>query len=210
MKKLSTLILTPLALVLASPAWATEASDITKDDFYGYHYFKNALDYDQVAKLESRKAQYRVVARDMKWSSDKLASAVEKYESVEGDVLELAKAGIEAALAESRIKGRGISVEFDASSEKHVVAYVRWRGTASKDVIKDASAVAHAVSKAAPFVSTLSLAAIHPKAPDSSKRNVFEGKIGDLAMSRIQENRIEGYADRLYGRMFEDVKQLPF
>lgn len=191
-------------------AQALEVSELQKDDIQGFGYFKNALSYDEVQKLPSRTAQIRRVARDMGWKSTRLQSAIERYESIEGDVMALAANAAKEALEKSRVKGRVVSVEFDDSNESHVVAYVRWRGTSSKEVIKDASSIAHAVNEATPFVSTVSLAAIHPKAKETTKRNVWEGKVGDVAMARIQPNRIEDYADRLYKRMFEDVKELPF
>ncbi|MEM1025574.1 MAG: hypothetical protein AAGD10_16030 [Myxococcota bacterium] len=191
-------------------AQALEVSELQKEDIQGFGYFRNALSFDEVQQLPSRTAQIRRVARDMGWKSTRLQSAIERYESIEGDVMALAAEAAKQALEASRVKGRVVSVEFDDSNESHVVAYIRWRGTSSKEVIKDASSIAHAINEATPFVSTVSLAAIHPKAKETSKRNVWEGKVGDVAMARIQPDRIEDYADRLYKRMFEDVKELPF
>jgi len=191
-------------------AQALEVSELRKDDVQGFGYFQNALSFEEVKKLPNRTAQIRRVARDMGWKSTRLQTAIERYESIGGDVMELAAEAAKEALEQSRVKGRVVSVEIDDSNESHVVAYVRWRGTSSKEVIKDASSIAHAINEATPFVSTVSLAAIHPKAPETTKRTVWQGKVGDVAMARIQPNRIEDYADRLYKRMFEDVKELPF
>ena len=58
-----------------------------------------------------------------------------------------------------------------------------------------------------PLVSTLSLAAIHPKAKEDSKTPVWSAKIGTEAAARISESRIDSYADRMYARLFEDVKK---
>ena len=166
--------------LLAGAAQAATVRDLTTDDYYGYGYFQNALEYPEVAKLPSRAQQVRVVAKDMGWKAAKLAAAIEKVESVGEKPLEAAQKSIQSGFESSRVKG-----------------------TTSRDVIKDASAVAHAVHESAPFVSTVSMCIIHPKWPETTEKCVWSAKIGHEPMARIQPNLIETYADRLYKNMFE-------
>lgn len=194
----------------ARPASATDVSEITTEDYFGAAYFESALDHPTVAEVKNEKRQLALVARDIGWRRKKLEAAVEKVRSLEGDPLELAKKALADAFAESRVKGQVLDVLFNASEPKHVVCYVKWRGSRGRDAVKEASTIAHIVAEKAPFVSTLSLAAIHPRAKAESTRSVWQAKIARTAMTRISPGRIESYADRLYKRMFEEVKELPY
>lgn len=198
------------AFSVAGVARAAEISEISADEYYGATYFKNALEHPQIAKQKSRSRQIRMVARDIRWKSRRLTNAVDKLDSLEGDPIELAKKAVLTALDKTRVKGRILDVLINAQEPKHVVMYIRWRGSRGKDAVKEASTIALTVGKATPLVSTLSLAAIHPKAPPTSTRAVWQAKIASSAMGNIRESRIEDYADRLYARLFEDVKSLPF
>lgn len=198
------------ALCTGGVAIAADVTELSPDEFYGAAYFKTALEHPKVAKQKSEAKQIALVARDLGWKKAKLAAAIEKVRGLGGDPTELAKASLMKAFEGSRVKGQVLDVLFNASEPKHVVIYVRWRGSKSKEVVKEASTIAHLVSEKAPFVSTLSLAAIHPSAGDDSKTSVWEGKIAGTAMSRINPDRIDRYADRMYARMFEEVKSKPF
>ena len=138
------------------------------------------------------------------------ALAIAKMEGLDGDPSKLAADSIKSGFGGTRVKGRVLDVLINTSEPKHVVAYVRFRGTKAADVIKDASAIAHVVSKQAPLVSTLSLSAIHPKAPATSKKSVWSAKIAADRMGNINPKRIEDYADRMYKRLFEVVDSVPF
>lgn len=197
-------------LLLGGAALATDITEITPEDFYGAAYFKNALEHPKVAAAANERRQIAMVARDMGWNRRKLAAAIEKVRSLPGEPTELAKKAFLDAVAESRVEGRVLDVLFNDSEPKHVVMYVRWRGSKAKEAIKEASTIAHLVGIHAPFVSTLSLAAIHPKAPDASKKSVWQAKISRTSMERINPSRIETYAERMYTRMFEELKALPF
>lgn len=197
-------------LAVAIPARATDVTEITPEDFYGAAYFKTAVEHPEVAKHKTESRQLALVAKDIGWSRRKLASAVEKVRGLEGDPLDLAKRALMSAFAASRVKGQVLDILFNASEPKHVVCYVRWRGSKGKEAIKEASTIASLVAEKAPFVSTLSLAAIHPKAADDSRAPVWQGKIARTAMTRISPGRIESYAERLYKGMFEEVREVPF
>ncbi len=197
-------------LLLASPsAFAAEITEITPDDFYGATYYKNALEHPQIQKL-SEKRKLRAVAKDMGWKKKKLQAAIAKMETITGDPAKLALDGIKKSLEGGRVKGRVLDVLMNTEEPKHVVVYVRWRGSTAANAVKEASAIAHAVHSAAPLVSTLSLSAIHPKASDESTVSVWSGKIGHTSMERINPKRIEDYADRMYKRLFEGVEGKPF
>ncbi|MEO1229625.1 MAG: hypothetical protein AAFZ18_12015 [Myxococcota bacterium] len=198
------------ALMASATALATDVTEITPDDFYGASYFETALEHPKVAKQKSESRKVALVARDLGWKKTKLRAALDKMRGLEGDPLELARTAVMTGFEGSRVEGRVLDVLFNASEPKHVVVYVRWRGSRSRDAVKEASTIAHIIAEKAPFVSTLSLAAIHPKSAVDSKTSVWEAKIGRTSMERIKPARIDGYADRLYARMFEDMKTRPF
>jgi hypothetical protein len=197
-------------LALPASAFATDVSEITVEEYYAAAYFKQALDHPQVAKKKNRSQQIAAVAKDLHWQPKKLTKAIDKIEALEGDPIELAKQAIQSGVAASRVNGRVLDVLINAEEPKHVVVYVRFQASTSKDVVKDASAIAHVIATKSPFVSTLSLSAIHPKAAKDSTTSVWSGKIGREAMTRIQESRINDYADRLYKNLFEGVEEKPF
>ena len=209
-RTIASALLTAALSLSGSAAFASEISEISAEDFYGAAYFKSALEHPQVAKQKNRKRQIRMVARDLRWKSKKLTQAIEKLDGLEGDPIALAKEAVLASLEKTRVKGRVLDVLINADEPKHVVMYIRWRGSRGKNAVKEAATIASAVGTAAPLISTLSLAAIHPKAAPTSTRAVWQGKIASSAMGNIRESRIEDYADRLYARLFEDVKSLPF
>jgi hypothetical protein len=203
--------LLPLALILAPAlAHAAEVKTISKDEYYAAAYYKTALDHPSIQKLKSDDGKLKAVAKDIKMTPKKLQAAIEKVDALGGDPAELAASAIKGALSSGRMKGKVLDVLLNTEEPKHVVAYVRWQGTGSKDVLKEASEIAHAVSAEAPFVSTLSLAAIPPSAPKSSRDAVWSAKIGADRMASIQAKRIDEYADRLYARLFEVVDNKPF
>lgn len=199
-----------LTTALAASAMAADITEITSDDFYGAAYFKTALEHPKVAKQKSEKKQIAMVARDIGWKRTKLETALDKMRSLEGDPLDLAKSAVMSAFEDTRVKGRVLQVLFNDSEPKHVVCYIRWRGSKGKEAVKEASTIANVIAERAPFVSTLSLAAIHPKSPDDAKVSVWQGKIGRTSMTRINPGRIDRYAERLYANMFEDVESRRF
>lgn len=200
-----------LALLLASGGvQASEVSTLTRQDYYGGAYYRTALEHPTIQKIKSDKKRLDRVAKDIGWKPKQLKQAVQKFDSIEGDIEALATEAIKTALENTRVKGRVLDVLINTSEPKHVVVYIRWRGNAAPDMLKEASVIAHEVSQATPFVSTLSLAAIHPKAEPKSKEPVWSGKIGFESMGKIQPKRIDDYADRLYARLFEGVESKLF
>jgi hypothetical protein len=199
-----------LTFLFAGAASAAEIGEISADDYYGAKYFETALEHPKIAKQKSRARQIKMVARDIGWNKKKLTKAIDKVDSLAGNATDLAKKAIESGFKGTRVDGRVLDVLINDEEPKHVVVYIRFQGTKSAEVVKDASQIAAVVAKKAPLISTLSISAIHPKAPKTSTKSVWSAKISATSMSRIQEKRIEDYADRLYGRMFEEVKSLPF
>lgn len=207
--------ITQIALVLSltalgAPAGASEVSQISKEDYFAAAYYKQALEDPRIQKIKAESKRMAAVAKDIRMKPKELKSALEKVDGLGGDPAELAVSAIKQSLEQTRLKGRVLDVLFNTEEPKHVVVYVRWRGSNTKDVVKEASEIAHAVSAEAPFVSTLSLAAIPPKAATSSREAVWSAKIGGDRMSSIQPKRIDDYADRLYARLFEVVDNKPF
>lgn len=199
------------SLAVGPEASASELSTLTRQDYYGGAYYRTALEHPTIQKIKSDGKRLARVAKDLGWKPKQLKEAVEKYDAIEGDIEALATGAIKAALDKTGLKGRVLDVLINTSEPKHVVVYVRWRGNVSVDMVKEASTIAYEVSQATPFVSTLSLAAIHPKADAASKEPVWSGKIGFESMGRIQPKRIDdGSADRLYARLFEGVESKLF
>jgi hypothetical protein len=199
-----------LAAALPGSASATDVSEISVEEYYAAAYFKQALEHPQVAKQKTRSKQIAAVARDLHWQPKKLTKAIDKVESLEGDPIELATSAIKSGIGGTRVDGRVLDVLINAEEPKHVVVYIRFQGSSAKEVVKDASTIASVVASKAPFVSTLSLSAIHPKAAKDNRTSVWSAKIGRPAMTRIQDSRIDDYADRLYKGLFEGVEERPF
>lgn len=198
-----------LALAPAT-ALATNLGEITAEDYYGAAYFKQAQEHPQVQKAGDKKKQVAMVAKDLKWQPKKLEAAIEKVDGLSGEPVALAKDALKSGFEASRVKGRVLDILINDQEPKHVVVYVRWQASTGKDVVKEAATIASVVAKEAPMISTLSLAAIHPKAAADSKDPVWSAKIGSVSMGRIQANRIDDYADRLYKNLFEGVEAKPF
>jgi len=203
-----------LALALSSPvaASASELAAISADEYHAAAYFKEALEHPKINKLKNRKQQIQAVAKDLRWKPKQLEQAIDKVESLgePEDVAKKIELEIREAAAATRVKDNLLDVLVNADEPKHVILYVRWQGTSSKDVVKEASTIANLVADRTPMISTLSLAAIHPKAPKSSKDAVWSAKISADSMKKIQKSRIDDYGDRLYRGLFEGVEEQKF
>lgn len=203
-----------LAIALSSPSLvlASELSQLKAADFRYASYFKEAQEHPAISKLKSDDAKVAAVAKDLKIKPKELAAALEKMEAAGGDVESITKAvesAVKAAAESTRVKGKVLDVLVNAEEPKHVVLYVRWQSSGSRDVVKEASTIAAIVSAETPLVSTLSLAAISPKAGKDSKDAVWSGKISAESMAKVQKSRIDDYGDRLYKGLFEGVESQP-
>jgi len=205
----SSLIIAALG-TLGGPALASEITEITSEDFYAAKYYESALEDARVQKIKGEAERIKTIAKSIKLSPKDLKAAIEKVGSLGGDPAKLAVAAIRAGAKGTRVEGRILDVLINDSEPKHVVAYVRFRGASSAEVIKDASAIAHIVASQTPLVSTLSLSAIHPKAEDASTDSVWGAKIASARAGNINPKRIDEYADRMYKRLFEVVDERPF
>ncbi|MCB9654977.1 MAG: hypothetical protein H6729_12695 [Deltaproteobacteria bacterium] len=184
-------------------SFAADITEITPEDYFGATYYRQALEHPQIQKARSEDRRVGLVARDIGWKKRNLLASIKKVAALGGDPLELAKAGLETEFASSRARGRILATLMSDEEPKHVVLYVRFQAERAEDVVKDAAAIAAVVARAAPFVSTLSLAAIAPRADVTSKTAFWSAKISRGSMARIQERRIEDYAERLYAGLFE-------
>jgi hypothetical protein len=191
-------------------AQAGEVGEIKADEYYAAAYYKQALEDERIQKIKSPDKQLKKIASSIGMSPKKVQAAVEKVEGLGGDPAALATAAIKKGLEGTRVKGRVMDVLINASEPKHVIAYIRFRGEKAANVVKDASAIAQIVASKTPLVTTLSLSAIHPKAADDSKVSVWSAKIATSRAQNIDPARIEVYADRMYGRLFEIVDSKPF
>lgn len=197
-----------IALLVSTPAFAEDLASITAEDFKAAAYFKEAQESEALSG-KPHKQQIAAVAKDLKITPKKLEAAIDKVGDT-GEVTKKVEETIREAAGETRVKGHVLDVLVNAEEPKHVVLYVRWQTTNSKDVVKDAATIANLVAEKTPLVSTLSLAAIHPKAPATSKDAVWSGKISAQSMAKIQKSRIDDYGDRLYKGLFEGVEEHKF
>ena len=214
MNPMKTIIATAIAALtvslVAQPTYATEISEITAKEYYAAKYYADALEDKRIQKIKSDAKKMKKIARSIKMKVSELKVALEKVDGLTGKASDLAKSAIEGGFGATRVKGRVLDVLINDSEPKHVVAYVRFQAKSSREVIKDASTIANIVHTKAPLVSTLSLSAIHPKAPTTSKKSVWGAKIGSDRMQNINPKRIEDYAERMYKRLFEVVESKPF
>ncbi len=205
-------VLAALSTASAASARASELSEVSAQDYYEAAYFKGALDNPKISKLKHDQ-QINAIARDLKVKPKKLQQAIAKVEALCGEPDQIGKVAEKALMKsadKTRVKGRVLDVLLNTDEPKHVVAYVRWQASSSKDVVKEASTIANLIAEETPLVSTLSLAAIHPKADKASKDAVWSAKIGADSMKKIQKQRIDDYADRLYRGLFEGVEEKTF
>jgi hypothetical protein len=211
-----------LMCTVAGSASASEVSEITKDTYEKVFEFRRIVEeYPEVGKQKSERRQIAMVARDRGWRRKALAAALEKVRGLDGDLADVAGAALEEAFASTpRTKGKIVKASFDLSSPQNAVLYVRWRASKRREVNEEAATIAALVKDAVPFVSTLSIAAIHPSAPEDTEKTVWEGVISRSSMEHISLRRVDTYADRRYacrqasggGRcgMFTDHKSIPF
>jgi hypothetical protein len=205
-------VLAALSIVSSSSAKATELSEVSAQDYYEAAYFKGALDNPKISRLRHDQ-QISAIARDLKVKPKSLQQAIAKVEATCGEPEQIGRVAEKAVMKgadKTRVKGRVFDILLNTDEPKHVVAYVRWQASSSKDVVKEASTIASLIAQETPFVSTLSLAAIHPKANKESKDAVWSAKISAEAMKKIQKQRIDDYADRLYKGLFEGVEEKSF
>ena len=195
---------------VAQPSHAGDISEITAKEYYAAKYYADALEDKRIQKIKSDAKKMKKIARSIKMKVSELKAALEKVDALAGKASELGKSAIEGGFASTRVEGRVLDVLINDTEPKHVVAYVRFQAKSSREVIKDASTIANIVHTKAPFISTLSLAAIHPKAAKTSKKSVWGAKIGSDRMQNINPKRIEDYAERMYKRLFEVVESKPF
>jgi DNA-binding phage protein len=208
-RRLSRVAVVSVAL-LGLPALAADSPKLTKDEFYAAAYYKQAIENPTIQKIKQENGKISAIARDIKMKPDQLKKAIEKVNALGGDPTELAVSAVKSALGSGRVKGRLIDVLINAEEPKHVVLYIRWTASSAQNVIKEAAEIAYTVASEAPFVSTLSLAANHPRSAPDAKDVVWSAKIGADRMGNIQPKRIDDYADRMYKPLFEVVDNKPF
>jgi hypothetical protein len=110
---------------------------------------------------------------------------------------------------DKELSGRVVVFDIDYSDPSHVIAYVTWMGIDKKKLVEEASLVAAIVAKEAPFVTTIAIRGVDPKAKDKTADTAmwFEAKISRDKADRIEKTKIVDYAETRYIRLFDGVKQ---
>lgn len=191
-------------------AQATDISEVSSKEFFAAKYYQTAIEDERIKKIKKESRRIRKIARSIGMKSKQLKIAIEKVEGLDGKPSELAASAIKSGFKDTRVFGRVLDVLINDSEPKHVVAYIRFQAKSSRELIKDAASIAKVVATKAPLVSTISLAAIHPKAKKTSTKSVWSAKIASERAANINTKRIEDYAERLYKRLFEIVDSKPF
>jgi hypothetical protein len=204
------------SFTLALPSGAKIEPELTRDDFYLYCGYLTELENPKIAKIRSKKAQNKKIARRAKVGVKKLQAAVAKGEQVGATCDEIGKKyeseAMDALKSQKAFAGRVMMKQFyvDWSTPDHVVIGVTWNGGDKKKLVQEASLLASVLVEAAPIAKTIALRAVNPRAPDKTKDEAiwWEAKISSDRATRIDRERIEDFADRRYIRLFDGVKDL--
>lgn len=200
-----------MGIALPMSAFGAQISEITAEEFYAATYYHQAQEHPEIQKISSKAKRIQKVAKDIGMKPKSVEKALAKVEGLGSDPAELAKRAIETDLAKTKVQGRVKSVMINAEEPKHVVAYICWEGSASKNSLKEAAYIASSVGSGTPLVSTLSLNEVRPGADcKSGPSSVWSAKIGHEGMARINPKRIDDYAEKLYRNLFEGVTEKPF
>jgi hypothetical protein len=188
-----------LFAIVPSLALASQAIDLTQDEFKMYRHWQKAMQDPRVEKMSPDKRN-AAIAKDAHFKLKELESAIQKGESA-GDLKAICIANLREAL-ESVLPGAIAKVEVD-TTEPHAVAYIQWSNENVKQLSGEASLIAASAAKQCPVVSTIQVWATDKANP---KVRVFQALISQSAASRISMERAREFADTRYIRLFENVK----
>lgn len=199
------MLVTTFAFVLSlAPAAALPKDALSPEDFRVYCGWLTEIGKDDTKGL-SKDKQMAKVAKLAKVNPKQLKAVVEKGQKA-GESCEAIKAALEKkaqeAIAGTPIGKRLESFQLDMEDPSHVVAYVSWKGDQEKKLEEEASLIAWAVVSNATIVRTLSARAVDPKDGETA---LFEGKMSNENMGKIEKERIDSFADSRYVKLFDGV-----
>lgn len=192
----------PLALVFAlalTGAARAEPVPMTADEFKLWKEYQGALSDERVQKIPEAK-RLAAIAKNFKVTDKVLQAAIDKGAQHGEGAKAKSEAEAKALLEAGPIKGRVDSLEVN-TEQPLVVSFVSWKNQDSAKLEEEAAYVALAVAKGAPITNTIALWAIDA----ASGRKVFEAKIGGVAASRFNQDRIPMFSPR-YIKVFDSVK----
>lgn len=196
-----TRILILTAMALSGVASAAEPLDLTIDEFKMWRHWHNAMADERVKAMKPEKRN-AAIAKDAKYKLKAMEAAVAKGEAA-GDVKSKCETMLKDALAATPVKDLIRKNEVDAS-EPHAVWYVEWANEKIENVEEEAAMIA-AHAKACPVLSSIQVWATDKSAP---KTRVFQALISSNAASKFNPEKVKDFADTLYLRKFEKVKNV--
>jgi hypothetical protein len=191
-----------LLVLLAVPAFALEALNLTEDEFKMYRHYKNALGDARVQAMKEA-ARLPAIAKDAGFKLKDLQSAIAKGEAA-GDVKAKCEANLKEIFAAGELAGRIGRLEVDTDAA-HAVAYVQWFNEEQKNLPVEASFAAARAAEACPIASTVTVWAQDKGAP---KQRVFQALVSSQSARRINVDRVKDFAETRYMKLFEKVKSV--
>lgn len=209
----ASLVAVVCSLMLAFPAAANIEPELTREDFYLYCGYLEALELPKYGKIKSSRKRIAKIARFAKVSAKKMRKAVKTASKVGSTCDEIGKLYEEDAKkalnAEVSLKGRVIweTYVLDWSTADHVVIAVTWTGADKKKLVQEASLIAKVFASRVPIAKTIAIRGVNPRAADKTSDDAiwWEGKTSPARANHIDVKRIPDYAESRYLRLFDGV-----
>lgn len=181
---------------------ATNAIELTAEEFTQYRTYVNLKDAPKLANLPEKQKRAKI-AQSINITPAQLDVAIEKGEKAGDGIGDRTVAAVQAELAKTPLKGRVKEVTIDTSSEQAVI-FVKWQAGNALDFDKEACHVAAAVKAGGHIVSLVVL-----WAANANDVTVFSARVGRNAFTKINPATINSFASSRYIKMFEQVQRGP-
>lgn len=191
-----------LFVLLPVAAFASQPIEMTQHEFKMYRHWQKAMQDPQVEKIKPAKRN-AAIARDAHFKLKDMEEAIAKGDAA-GDLKAACTENLKEALAQGPVAGRVGKIDVDLS-EPHGIAYVEWQNENVTQLEEEASFVAATTAKQCPVISTITVWAQDKANP---KSRVFQALISRDAAARIKTERAKDFADTMYIRLFEQVKNI--
>jgi hypothetical protein len=199
----ATISLSVLVSVLLGGATAgAEPPAVQPEEYTLYVMWRDGREDTRLKKL-SDDVKVKKVAQSLGVSSKELQRVIDKVDPVMATLKDDVEKAVRAAMAQTPMAKRLISVELNTETE-HVVALIKWRCGDPRDWDKEAAHIAWAAASGGPVTKILGLWCVN-----DLDTKLFSAKIGRPGMDRIDKNAIDRFASSRYIKLFEEVKRGP-
>lgn len=187
---------------LANPSPNRDGLKVSIQEYASYQAWNDGKEDPRLEQFSDEKKMKKIAQQE----NTKFATFKERVEKVAqvADTIEPDnRVEIRKALDETILKSRVETIEINTDSS-YVVAYVKWQCGDKRDIDKEASYAAWAVSQVGELIKVLGLWCV-----DSSDTKLYSSQIDRESFTKIKKSSIERFAVSRYARMFEQVKRGP-